>query len=114
MVCEKKDGHMASPMSYSACTCFQDILAEVEENGEGLQEIMDVIGGGSGGGGGSVGGGSGGESGVIQTPNYPDFYPASSYEVIKEYKYWHNHTVTIALLGVESRGRLWKADQAHI
>ena len=64
---------MATTTSYSACTCFQDILAEVEENGEGIQEIMDVIasGGGSSGGGGTIEGGSGGEFGVIQTPNYP-------------------------------------------
>ena len=73
---------MATSTSYSACTCFQDILAEVEEHGEGIQEIIDVLGGGSGGGG-SIGGGSGGESGVIQTPNYPDFYPAYSNEVIR-------------------------------
>ena len=103
---------MASPMSYSACTCFQDILAEVEENGEGLQEIMDVIGGGSGGGGGSVGGGSGGESGVIQTPNYPDFYPASYYEVVSAYKYWH--MLPYILIGVEPGGQPRKADQAHL
>ena len=81
---------MATSTSYSACTCFQDILAEVEENGEGIQEIIDVLGGGSGGGG-SIGGGSGGESGVIQTPNYPDFYPASYNEVVRAYKYWHKH-----------------------
>ena len=83
---------MASITSYSAFTCFQEILTEVQGNGEGIQEIMDVVGGGSGGGG-SVGGGSGDESGVIQTPNYPDFYPASYNEVIRAYiyKYWHNH-----------------------
>ena len=69
---------MATAMPYSACTCFQEILTEVEENGEGIQEIIDVLGDG-----GDIGVGGGGESGVIQTENYPDFYPASSNEVIK-------------------------------
>ena len=68
---------MATAMPYSACTCFQEILTEVEENGEGIQEIIDVLESGDG-----IGVG-GGESGVIQTENYPDFYPASSNEVIK-------------------------------
>ena len=63
MVCERKAGHMASIMTHSACTCSQDIIAEVEENGEGIQEIIDVL--ASGGGGGSIGGGSGGGSGKI-------------------------------------------------
>ena len=68
-------------MPYSACTCFQEILTEVEENGEGIQEIIDVLESGDGSAIGGGGGGSG-ESGQIQTPNYPDFYPASSNEVI--------------------------------
>ena len=63
MVCERKAGQMASVMTHSACTCSQDIIAEVEENGEGIQEIIDVL--GSGGDGGSIGGGSGGGSGKI-------------------------------------------------
>ena len=64
MVCERKDGHMASIMSFSACTCFQDVLTEVEENGEDIEEIIDALasGGGSSGGG-SIGGGSDGGSG---------------------------------------------------
>ena len=71
---------MATAMPYSACTCFQEILTEVEENGEGIQEIIDVLESGDGS---EIGDGGGGESGVIQTENYPDFYPASSNEVIK-------------------------------
>ena len=71
---------MATAMPYSACTCFQEILTEVEENGEGIQEIIDVL---ASVGGSSIGG-SGGESGQIQSPNFPDFYPPSSYEVISE------------------------------
>ena len=93
VVCEKKDGHMATATPYSACTCFQEILTEVEENGEGIQEIIDVLESGDGsviGGGGSEedsGEISGEDSGDIMTPNYPNFYPASSNEVISAYKY---------------------------
>ena len=89
LVCEMRDG-LATVVASSACTCFQEILTEVEENGEGIQEIIDVLESGDGSAIGGGGGGSG-ESGQIQTPNYPDFYPSSSYEVIKAYKYWHKH-----------------------
>ena len=100
---------MASPTPYSTFTCFDEILTEVQGNGEAIQEIIDVV---ASGGGGSLGGGSEEESGVIQTPNYPDFYPYSSYEVIKALTL--HCTVTITLLGVEPRGRRRKADQAHL
>ena len=85
------DGDMASIGTYAVSTCYQEILSEVEENGEGIQEILDVLEDGS------VIGGVGGESGVIQTENYPDFYPASSNEVIKSIHITIN-TVTILYL----------------
>ena len=80
MVCEKIEGQMATIGFSSVNACFQELQAEVEENGEGIQEIIDVL---SSVGGSSIGG-SGGESGQIQSPNFPDFYPPSSYEVISE------------------------------
>ena len=82
---------MASITSHSAFTCLQEILTEVEENGEGIEEIIDVLASGGGSSGVSIGGGSGEESGQIQSPNYPDDYPAYSDEVIRAYKYWLNH-----------------------
>ena len=96
LLCGKgQNDTMASPTPYSTFTCFDEILTEVQGNGEAIQEIIDVVASGWGG---SIGGGSEEESGVIQTPNYPDFYPSSSYEVIKAYKNWHNHNpFTIAL-----------------
>ena len=96
---------MASIKSFAACTCFQQILTEVEENGEGIQEIIDDLASGGSSGGGGIGGGSGGSSeppsggpdpppNQIQSPNYPNFYPPSSNEVIitcnyfsKQHKY---------------------------
>ena len=39
---------MASIAAHSACTCFQEILTEVEENGENIEEIIDLLGGGGG------------------------------------------------------------------
>ena len=80
MVCEKIEGQMATIGFSSVNACFQELQAEVEENGEGIQEIIDVL---ASVGGSSIGG-SGGESGQIQSPNFPDFYPPSSYEVISE------------------------------
>ena len=80
MVCEKIEGHMATIGFSSVNACFQELQAEVEENGEGIQEIIDVL---ASVGGSSIGG-SVGESGQIQSPNFPDFYPPSSYEVISE------------------------------
>ena len=83
MVCEKMDGDMASIQLSSVNACFQELLAEVEENGEGIQEIIDVLGGGSSGGGGggpapgpgpaaglgpSVGGGSSVSPGPVAGP----------------------------------------------
>ena len=84
LVCEKKVGHMASIKSFSSCTCYEEILTEVEENGDGIEEIIDVLASGGVPSGGDIEGGSGGESGQIQSPNFPDFYPPSSYEVISE------------------------------
>ena len=55
----------------------------------GFKATWEAVDGDSDGGdsdGGDIGGGGGGEdSGEIQTPNYPDFYPASSNEVISAY-----------------------------
>ena len=45
------DGEMASIGFSTVNTCYQELLAEVEENGEGIQEIIDVLGWGSSGGG---------------------------------------------------------------
>ena len=39
---------MASIVPYSACTCFQEILTEVEENGENIEEIIDLLENGGG------------------------------------------------------------------
>ena len=78
LVCLREEGHRATISSHSTCTCSQEILTEVEDIGEGIQEIIDVLGGGS-----DIGGGGGVEFGQIQTPNYPDFYPAYSNEVIR-------------------------------
>merc|ERR1719211_533685 len=43
MVCERSEGSMASIVAHSACTCFQEILTEVEENGENIEEIIDLL-----------------------------------------------------------------------
>ena len=37
--------------THSACTCIQEILTEVEENGENIEEIIDLLAGGGGWGG---------------------------------------------------------------
>ena len=42
---------MASIVPYSACTCFQEILTEVEENGENIEEIIELLGDPTSGGG---------------------------------------------------------------
>ena len=44
MVCEKIEGQMATIGFSSVNACFQELQAEVEENGEGIQEIIDVLG----------------------------------------------------------------------
>lgn len=45
MVCERVDD-LATIVAKSAYTCFQEILAEVQENGEKLDEIIDIFEGG--------------------------------------------------------------------
>ena len=42
MVCERNDG-LPSIVTHSAFTCFQEILTEVEENGEKIEEIIDLL-----------------------------------------------------------------------
>ena len=113
LVCLREEGHRATISSHSTCTCSQEILTEVEENGEGIQEIIDVLVQDCPSGLWKNGKCSIGEGyGQIQTTNYPDFYPASSNEV--------NQGITsiklspYILIGVEPRGQRRKADQAHL
>ena len=45
MACERVDD-LATIVAKSAYTCFQEILAEVQENGEKIDEIIDILEGG--------------------------------------------------------------------
>ena len=42
LVCGIRDG-VASVVAFSGFTCFQEILTEVNENGENIQEIIDLL-----------------------------------------------------------------------
>ena len=75
----------------------------------GFKATWEAVDGDSDGGdsdGGDIGGGGSGEdSGEIQTPNYPDFYPASSNEVISAKMLAQPLTMLpYILLGVEPGG----------
>ena len=103
---------MASIKSFSSCTCYEEILTEVEENGDGIEEIIDVLASGGESSGGDIGGGSEGESGQIQSPNYPDFYPPSSDEVFSALHIYDSHIHM--LLGVEPGGCRRTEYKAHL
>ena len=45
------EGNRTRIGTLSACTCIQGILTEVEENGENIEEIIDLLAGGGGWGG---------------------------------------------------------------
>ena len=45
------EGNRTRIGTHSACTCIQEILTEVEENGENIEEIIDLLAGGGGWGG---------------------------------------------------------------
>ena len=52
LVCLREEGEKATINALSACTCSDhEIIAELEENGEGIQEIIYALGAPSGGGG---------------------------------------------------------------
>ena len=42
LVCGRRDG-LATVVVFSSFTCFQEILMEVNENGENIQEIIDLL-----------------------------------------------------------------------
>ena len=106
---------MASIVAYSACTCFQEILTEVEENGENIEEIIDLLGAPP-----SIGGDDpptsssfptnpptsssyyipgtyylSGDGGEFQSPGYPGAYANYLHEVISVYC---STTITITII----------------
>ena len=38
----RKDG-LATIVTYSTFTCFQEILTEVEENGDNIEEVIELL-----------------------------------------------------------------------
>ena len=86
---------MASIVPYSACTCFQEILTEVEENRENIEEIIELLGDPSSGGGDPPTSTYfptnppphniyylSGDGGDFQSPGYPNDYANGLHEVM--------------------------------
>ena len=42
MVCERREG-LATIVACSACTCFQEILTKLDENGQQIDEIKTEV-----------------------------------------------------------------------